>query len=154
MFVKRFVDSLNSASSGDDITSGRSDLYKRAWILFSQDPIIGIGAGNFKEIGCMGTSVHNTYLQVLCEEGILRFPFFMIPLVTIFIKTINKLRKIDYIKTKCFLMLSLFIQIVFILYSFTGNTIENNNNFVLYFIGVSFYTYASNKKSIIFNKLI
>lgn len=146
MFVKRFVSSLNSASTGDDITSGRSDLYKRAWLLFSQEPIIGIGAGNFKEIGNMGTSVHNTYLQVLCEEGILRFPFFIIPLLTIFVKTIDKLRKMNQIKMKGFLILSLFIQFVFILYSFTGNTIENNNNFVLYFMSVSFYAYISNKK--------
>lgn len=142
IFVKRFASSFNSASNGEDITSGRSELYKRAWILFSQEPVLGIGAGNFIKIGGMGTTVHNTYLQILCEEGFLRFFLFIIPLIVVFLKTIRKVGKNIYANTRSFLILSLLIQIIFILYSFTGNTIANNNNYVMYFMAVGFFTYA------------
>lgn len=147
VILKRFASSYNSASEGSDITSGRGDLYKKAWYYFEQEPILGIGANNFSKIGGMETSVHNTYLQVLCEEGVLRFMLFISPIVLIFLKTIKQVFKRAVRPRNPYLLLSLFLQLVFILYSFTGNTIVNNNNFVLYFLGVSFFAYASQSQN-------
>ena len=157
VYLKRIVGSF-TAYEGDDITSGRNLLYEKAWHLFEQEPFLGIGANNFSKISGMETSVHNTYLQILCEEGILRFLLFIIPILIVFFNTIGEFNRIEYTNDyrieytddcrieytdDCsFLKLSLFLQIVFILYSFTGNTIVNNSNFVLYFIGISLFIYT------------
>lgn len=142
VFLRRFAISYISSSDGSDITSGRSELYQKAWALFEQEPILGIGANNYSKMSKMGTSVHNTYLQVLCEEGILRFPLFIVPLLFIFIKTVKEVFKRSIVNSRSFLLLSFFLQIVFMLYSFTGNTFINTSNFVFYFMGVSFFAYA------------
>lgn len=146
-FLKRFAGSIEKASAGDDISSGRDKLYERAWALWSSEPILGIGANNFSKISGMGTSVHNTYLQVLCEEGLLLFPLFIIPLVMVFCRTIKLLHKEITSETKNYLVLSFLFQIVFILYSFSGNTIVNYNNFVFYFMGVGLFAYASRNRT-------
>ncbi len=142
VFLKRFASSYTDLSSGADISSGRDILYQKAWELYQQEPMLGIGANNFNKIGNMGTSVHNTYLQVLCEEGLLRFPLFIIPLLIIFFKTVKEIFKNRIIESRSILLLSFFLQFVFILYSFSGNTIVNNSNFVFYFMGVSLFVYA------------
>ena len=142
-FLKRFADSIEKASAGDDISSGRDILYERAWALWNREPILGIGANNYSKISGMETSVHNTYLQVLCEEGLLRFPLFIMPLIIVFFRTIILLLK-ETSETNNYLMLSFLFQIVFILYSFSGNTIVNYNNFVFYFIGVGLLAYVYN----------
>lgn len=147
VFLRRFVSSYYSASGGDDISSGRYNLYQKALYIFEKEPILGMGAGNYSKTNGMGTSVHNAYLQVLCEEGILRFPLFIIPLVLVFIKTIREVLNKRVIIGSSFLLLSLFLQIVIILYSFTGNTFVDNNNFVLYFMGVGFFAYAVSVKN-------
>lgn len=146
IFLKRFADSYNSASDGGDVTSGRTFLYRRALVLFEQQPILGVGAGNFIKISGMGMAVHNTYLQVLCEEGILRFILFIMPVLMSFVKTVKMIVKNSNVDIRCFLILSLFIQIVFVLYSFTGNTIENSSNFVLYFMSVGIVAGLYNKR--------
>jgi hypothetical protein len=68
-------------------TSGRSDLWRVGWQVFSGHPLFGIGAGNFVVVeshyvlrpGSIGRIqyitdvphlVHNTYLQLLAETGI------------------------------------------------------------------------------------
>ena len=145
VFLRRFANSYVSSSAGDDITSGRRELYQKAWELFYQEPILGIGANNYSKISGMETFVHNTYLQVLCEEGILRFPLFFVPLLFTFYNTIKEVSRRRIIAHRSFLLLSFYIQIVFVLYSFTGNTFVNVNNFVLYFLAVSFFTYSKNR---------
>lgn len=142
VFLKRFVSSYIDASDGSDITSGRDILYEKAWSLFQQNQMLGIGANNYHSLSGMDISVHNTYLQVLCEEGILRFPFFVLPLIAVFLKTIKEVGRKTEVCNRNFLLLSLFLQIVFILYSFTGNTIVNTSNYIFYFMGISFLAYA------------
>lgn len=142
IFLKRFVSSYIDASSGSDITSGRDFLYEKAWSLFQRESMLGIGANNYPRVSGLDIAVHNTYLQVLCEEGLLRFPFFILPLIVIFVKTIRRIGRMRSSCNRSFLLLSLFFQIIFILYSLTGNTIVNTSNYIFYFMGVSFFAYA------------
>lgn len=88
-----------------DISSGRFGLWERAFSLFKENPIFGIGWGNYRkyiseiingitevQIG----NVHNNYLQLLCETGVVGFLCFTIPLFYIFgrtFKCINNIRK-------------------------------------------------------------
>mgnify|MGYP000158085205 CR=1 FL=1 len=69
--VNRFAKSYIGSQMGEDISTGRFDLYEIAYKAFSQSPIFGIGAGLFKEVTHAYTDVHNAYLQVLCEQGII-----------------------------------------------------------------------------------
>jgi O-antigen ligase len=68
-------------------TSGRSDLWRVAWEVFKGHPLVGVGAGNFQVVeshyvlrpGSISRIqyiaqapqvVHNTYLGLLTEEGV------------------------------------------------------------------------------------
>ena len=70
----RIINSFFSLVKGADISNGRSQLYKKAIDLFLQNPLFGIGWGNFRlystSILTNVTNVHNMYLQSLCEVGI------------------------------------------------------------------------------------
>jgi len=59
----------------------RAELYKGAWHLFIQHPLLGIGAGNFVLQSHIFTAqhlaVHNTLLEVATETGIIGLSFFL-----------------------------------------------------------------------------
>ncbi len=69
-------------------SSGRSDLWRVGWQVFTGHPIVGVGAGNFEVVeshyvlrpGAISRIqyltdvphlVHNTYLQLLAETGVI-----------------------------------------------------------------------------------
>ena len=60
----------------------RAELYKGAWHLFIQHPLLGIGAGNFVLQSHIFTAqhlaVHNTLLEVAVETGIVGLSLFLI----------------------------------------------------------------------------
>ena len=143
ILLKRFVTTYETITTGGDASSGRSDLYQRAWELFDKSPIVGIGAGNYSKLSGMGTSVHNVYLQVLCEEGVFGVILYIIPLIVIFFKTwkFRTNRSLDKHHANI-ATFSLLIQVSYILYSLTGNCTVNINNFVMYFIGVTLFLYV------------
>src|SRR5262249_33742002 len=76
-------------------SSGRSDLWTVAWHVFTSHPLFGIGVGNFTVVEAKYTLrpgsisriqyltsvphlVHNTYLQLLAESGIIGLAGFLI----------------------------------------------------------------------------
>lgn len=136
----RFSSTMQAVTSGSDIGSGRSVLFQRAWELFLTNPFWGIGWGNFDgSLREVTLSVHNSYLQLLCETGIAGLVLFIIPLAATFVYTERKLRKsVRYNAaniTKFCLSISLYIQLFFILYSLTGSI-------VLYPIYILLYSFA------------
>lgn len=72
----------------DNSIQGRASQYLTAWVMFKENPLVGIGLNNFafrysefnKEIGLAPSagsrSVHNLYLEVLTETGILGLSIF------------------------------------------------------------------------------
>lgn len=104
-FMSRIVVFINGIQSGLDanaLTSGREVIYQRAFNLWSDNKMFGIGWTNFRSLGAYGTSeyttwfnnydVHNCYLQILCETGIAgMIPFIVIFLLS-FAVSIKKLR--------------------------------------------------------------
>lgn len=136
VILRRFADTYMQASSGVDITSGRSSLAKMALDAYRDYPIFGIGVNNFKSYTGAQTDVHNTYLQVLCEQGIVGFTIFIIPIVFCFIRTCQLFKKRLNSQHISYLKMSLALQLIYITYCFTGN--ENlGAGFVLYYMGVA-----------------
>jgi O-antigen ligase len=79
-------------------TTGRSDLWSVAWKVFTSHPLAGVGSGNFRlieqhyvllpgtinRIDLLTTVphlVHNTYLQLLAESGVIGLAAFLVVIV-------------------------------------------------------------------------
>lgn len=99
----RFVTMLNrmglrNSGINVDFTSGRFDLWINAINLFLAHPILGAGWGRFANyttgtfVALAGDQaikdVHNCFLQLLCETGIVGSSMILIPLFWIYKKTI------------------------------------------------------------------
>lgn len=112
-FLERLVTFIENIKNGSDIiglTSGRTVIYERAIELWRQNKWFGIGWENFRNIGAYGSSayttwfnhfdVHNCYLQILCETGIIGAAIFLFVLIPTLIYAIKILRKnpTQYIK--------------------------------------------------------
>ena len=147
----RVRSTLLSLRQGGDVTSGRTFLYQRAFELFEQSPIIGVGWGNYDGMlkGQL-LSVHNSYLQILCETGIIGELLFVIPLLCTLLYTCKRLRKSIHANidkwSKICLSYSIYLQIFFILYSLTGSIIIYHGYILLYFFACAIaqaYIYES-----------
>lgn len=128
----RFVVSDNT-----DISSNRFLLWGIAFSFFLQRPITGWGFGYYSQV--MPMNVHNVYLQVLCELGMIGLVVFIVFIIAAFFSLVIKFKKtytaaaeIEKLK----LVFSLFIQLFFILYCLTGNPLNDLNIFGVYFFAV------------------
>ncbi len=148
-FFSRMSWTISNLSGGADISSGRRGLYAHAWNLFLANPWFGIGRGNFRftTIGTVTINteleVHNVYLQLLCETGILGFALIMIPIVAIFIVSllsIRRLREEDRESWFPLLSYSLTYQVFFLLYGLTGNPFFNPSFLMMYFFSCAITT--------------
>lgn len=137
-FVNTFKKILSISSSGihQDISSGRFKLWGRAIELFKSSPIYGIGwgryanyvFGSYREIGIDSKIndmyVHNDYLNILCETGIIGFILIFIPFLYVFYKTFTQNRRLQKRgkqipdKLKTINMISLGIQLFWGILSF------------------------------------
>ncbi len=67
----------------NEVSSGRTDLWRKAYSLFRENPITGIGWEQFMNHNTYEHDVHNTYLQWLCEAGIIGFILLAVPMFLI-----------------------------------------------------------------------
>lgn len=134
--LHRIIQSVFNIERNIDITSGRNNLSKIAISTYKEHPLTGIGIGNFIRYTHAYTDVHNTYLQVLCEQGIVGFVLYVIPLFLCLISTIDRIRVCHIQHLRKYLTFSLFIQLTYIMLSFSGNTNINMWGFCMYFIAI------------------
>lgn len=64
--------------------SGRGELWTTAWSLISQKPLFGWGWGGYE------SGIHNTYLSMLCDVGIVGTSLFVIPIIIICWRALKK----------------------------------------------------------------
>ncbi len=130
--------SLGDASA--DITTGRVVFWSTAIQLFLQNPLFGIGWKRFYNIQFYGYryNVHNIYLQLLCEVGLIGAVLFFTFFISALIFTLRRLKSGTVGTThKRVLLFSLFYQIFFLMYGFTGNPLYDASYYIFYFIIVA-----------------
>ncbi|MCU0558698.1 MAG: O-antigen ligase family protein [Desulfobacterales bacterium] len=64
-------------SVADRDLGGRVDLWERSIELIREYPLLGVGSGAFKDYTVYGSVVHNTFLSVFCELGLIGFAIYM-----------------------------------------------------------------------------
>ena len=105
--------------------------------FFLKKPIFGWGFGYYSNM--MDINVHNVYIQVLCELGIVGicifFAFIFSSVLSVFIKFEKKYFLANN-EEKLRLVFSSFIQLFFIMYCITGNPLNDLNIFGVYFFAI------------------
>ena len=87
---KPLLERYDATKALSDRGSNRLDLWERGLELFNEKPLAGIGIGGFEAL--TGKGLHNQFLIVLVEGGIIGFSLFIIALIQIIKMTrINKL---------------------------------------------------------------
>lgn len=134
--LHRFAETYIMAQVGEDFTSGRTELYEAALKAFQDYPIFGIGLENYCSYTGMELYVHNTYLQVLCEQGLVGITLFIYAIFTSLYNTLKIIKREKIINNLRYLKISLGIQIFYIIYCFTGNELYGAG-LIMYFLSIA-----------------
>lgn len=135
----RLQNSILLLQEGKNIATSRSILSEEAINIWRNYPIFGVGWRGFASLGYDYTTVHNIFLQLLCETGILGLICFISPLIYSFIVTFmaviahrgHKDLMYNYL---CF---SMYYQAFFLLYCFTGNPLYDYSYIIPLFIAIA-----------------
>lgn len=146
----RLLEASSQLEEGDDLSNGRLFLAAIAISYFLDSPIMGIGWGRFAALNDI-TGVHNIYLQLLCECGVVGFTVVVGALLFILRKSIVLLKEAFRRKEATLLSLmrcSVFIQCYILIYGVFGNPIYDQNYLLMYIYGliISSSVYSSLKK--------
>ena len=124
-YVIAFIDRF----TGNNITTGRNVFYENAIKIFSQGSIgtllIGYGTGSAYLIN--KTGLHNVYLQILFDHGLIGLALYG----SFFIINIRNAIKKRYFFSMC-------LQIVFLIYCITGNPLYDYYFFIPYLLFVCY----------------
>jgi O-Antigen ligase. len=121
----------------NDFTSGRDIIYKKVFESSFNNILLGNGIGSV--YGIIAIGAHNIYLQILCDNGIIGLILYFIMFIYSLRITILLLynRKNLDVKEEKALYFSLYLQILFLIYGFTGNPLYDNYIFFIYIISIS-----------------
>ena len=128
--INRFV----AGNDTGDYSSGRLQLWQDALSLFIKKPIFGWGwFSSIKLLSSFGVPEvpHNAYIQMLLEVGIIGFIPYLSLLSYYSYKSVYALVKNP---GNINILISINIQIIFLLWSFTGNPVWDKYPFVLYLL--------------------
>lgn len=125
-------------------TSGRNYLYETALQLYRKNPVFGNGWGQFQvylgQFYESVTAVHNVYIQLLCEVGIIGLGCFLIGQINMLAR-LFKCRNLLLsdsapIGLKRAWKIAFFGQAFFTLYCFTGNPLYNLDYLIFYLLSI------------------
>ena len=148
--VARIMETIESFSSGDDISNGRVNAYNSAINYWKQSPLIGNKWFYFynHSYGLIRresfSHTHNFILELLCDFGVLGFFAILSPRAIIYFLNIRALQKASAESSK-FYKFSLTIQTFFFVDSILHIAFYNVNISLMYYLTVSFF-FAFNRK--------
>lgn len=119
---------------GTFFQSKRFELWSEAFALWIEKPFLGLGTNAFSLSSEL--SVHNSFLQVLCENGMVGLSVFCVILLQPLVKTVQVYNSISrnstcHYKYQVYLIASLFVQVFCIVDAFTESVYSNENLFWL-----------------------
>lgn len=116
----------------DNFYTGRIDIYENIYAQISKSPILGSGTASANYY--LGIGGHNIYLTVMMENGIIGAISFVAALITSLVYTVRNAFYIGKYRLKNItptIVLSIYFQMFFIVYGFSGNPLYDN--YILYF---------------------
>lgn len=135
---------MNLEGSSAGVLNGRIYLWELSKEMFFRSPIIGMGYGSYKiaasEINAFTLSAHNYYLQVLSELGIIGLSLYLLAFLSAIFYTLKLVRRINQAKESTInfympmLLISLEIQILVLVYSFTATSLMYYSILIPYFM--------------------
>lgn len=153
VFQQYIFSLLSRITDADNWLNGRKELYVFALNKIKENPFLGNGINSYAHLLQLQTnellSTHNEFLQLTYELGFIQTFIifgFMIYGVSKTFGFIKKIPKTDIINHQ-FLMVSLAVQIYFILYCMTGNPFHDMNIYCLYMIFVTFTIYFNRRNN-------
>lgn len=146
--IEKVYEVIHGLISGSEINdTGRTQLYGQAVIYFLGNPLTGIGWLNFKNLFLLRkTHVHDIYLQLLCETGIIGFSVFISFFIANIVRTCRMIRELSTQRNDlalCWCNFSLYIQAFFLLFGITENPLYDTENVMFYFLAVGISIVAS-----------
>lgn len=133
---------FNQLIEGRDFSSGRIYLYRNAWSEFIHHPFFGIGWSRFSPQ--YGNLVHNIYLQLLCETGMIGFVLFIFPALHMYFRSCKLILRLNREGSDKdlfnYMIFSLYIQSEFLFISLFENNLYMIMPLYLYFFacGIAF----------------
>lgn len=141
--MSRFLDGNNG-----DLTNSRSTvLWPIAFLMFNKSPFFGLGLNTFNSViqgqnhsnetlSSWSYNAHNIYVQFLGELGIVGAVLLVFTFVVFFIVTVRTLKKATIKKHKYLLTLSMFLQVLWLMYGYSGNTFYYSSQLLCYILAL------------------
>lgn len=127
--IKKHI--VNAANVKEGNTFHRLNLWKKSFSLAQKNPLLGVGAGNWRieilqydlqietaEGRTMPDRAHNDYLQVLVENGIIGFIPFLLLFALMLYFCIRILKKADDFQDSFFILILFFALVGYMVDSF------------------------------------
>lgn len=157
VIVSNFVPSIalvcDRLFNSKDILNGREQLYNYALKLFNEHTFFGIGWGNFKYYysayynSAQLLNVHNVYLQLLCETGIIGTIIILFYMIKSVLKSYKMQKQEVYSNYREELIISFAIQLFVILIGVSSTPLYGIELLYIYIIScVIPFAISLNKK--------
>jgi O-antigen ligase len=151
--LAEFIDDVLSGRDLNGLTNGRIRMYERAVQLWTENILLGIGWVNFRCMGWIPSNpdthwfryfdVHNCYLQLLCETGIIGFVLFMTLLVwacTALVKNFLRDKKDENMH------FAIYYFVFFVCYALVEPSLYTDGYLLLFFMAVGYLCQSREKK--------
>lgn len=145
----RLVFERFSSYSNDTTYNGRSFYWNAAFQIYNNNKIHGIGMGCFSSYfdiyfhrfgNVEAYDAHNIYIQMISEIGIVGTGLFILSFIIALLKTLKLLRSKEIKNNKenmYILCYTIYLQLWFIIYGFTGNPLYGASQAFFYYSAVS-----------------
>lgn len=134
--VNRFIDSVEAG----DTTMGRTAVWLKALTYVPNYLILGMGWEQYAASGGWTWNLHNIYLQLLLETGLIGFLLYVGWFGFMLVRTWKTLafircnRSHFLLQDSCMMCFALGMQVLFLLYGFTGNPLYDREMYGPYFL--------------------
>lgn len=143
--IGRIIETLISVSEQKDISNSRNEIHSVAWELWRESTYtkwFGIGWTEFKQNFTLfqnTSQVHNIYLQLLCETGIVGLICFISAQLTCLLLSLHLFIRFfgEDSSRRNLIGFSVTGQLIFGIYGFTGNPLYDSTCYLMYFMMIT-----------------